>query len=215
MAAEVVNADKVLVMSVTLLPVHRIIAVALLTGLPLAAWAAIGTAQAPSDSAHYRSCLSAANLNPAAALSDAADLGEIRRRRPAQHCAARGAGEPQALCRSGHAAGPYRGRPRRAGHVVPRGAVRPGRQCLAAGGRWRHARCRVSRRRWRCRPATPICSPIWPAPRPCAMTGMRWISTSMRRCSWRRAAPIFWCCGPARAAPWNIMPKRAPISSRR
>lgn len=71
MAAKVVNADKVFVMRATLLPVHRILAIAVLISLPLAAWAAIGAAHAPSDSAHYRSCLSAANLNPAAALTDA------------------------------------------------------------------------------------------------------------------------------------------------
>lgn len=88
MAAEVVNADMVFVMSATLLPVHRIVAIVLLTGLPSTAWAAIGTAQAPSNSAHYRSCLSGSNLNPAMALSDADAWAKSGGGVPAQHCAA-------------------------------------------------------------------------------------------------------------------------------
>lgn len=75
-------------MRATLLPVHRILAMAVLISLPLTAWAAIGTARAPSDSVHYRSCLSAANLNPAAALTDAEDWEKSGGGVPAQHCAA-------------------------------------------------------------------------------------------------------------------------------
>ena len=71
MAVEVLIADKVFVMCATRLPVPRILVIALLAGMPVAASAAIGTARAPSDSVHYRSCLSASNLDPAAALTDA------------------------------------------------------------------------------------------------------------------------------------------------
>ena len=93
MAFEAVNADMVFVMRATLLPVHRIVASALLCCLslmtwPLIAWAAIGTQHGPSDSAHYRSCLSAANLNPSAALSDAESWTKSGGGVPAQHCAA-------------------------------------------------------------------------------------------------------------------------------
>jgi tetratricopeptide (TPR) repeat protein len=88
MAFEAVNADKVFVMRATLLPVHRIVATALLTSVSLPAWAAIGTEHASSDSAHYRSCLSATNLNPAAALGDADSWVKSGGGVPAQHCAA-------------------------------------------------------------------------------------------------------------------------------
>ena len=88
MAAEVLIADKVSVMRATLLPVHRILAIALLTSLPLTAWAAIGTARGPSDSVHYRSCLSASSLNPGVALTDAEAWAKSGGGVPAQHCAA-------------------------------------------------------------------------------------------------------------------------------
>ncbi len=88
MALEVVNADMIFAMRATLLPVHRIVAVALLTSMSLSAWAAIGTEHAPSDSAHYRSCLSAANLNPSAAFGDAESWAKSGGGVPAQHCAA-------------------------------------------------------------------------------------------------------------------------------
>jgi Tfp pilus assembly protein PilF len=88
MAAEALIADKVFVMSATLSPLRRMFAIALFTSLPLTAWAAIGTGRAPSDSAHYRSCLSASNLNPAAALTDAEAWVKSGGGVPAQHCAA-------------------------------------------------------------------------------------------------------------------------------
>jgi len=88
MAAEAPIPDKVFVMPAALLPLHRIAAIALLTSLPLTAWAAIGTARAPSDAVHYRSCLAASNLNPAAALTDAEDWAKSGGGVPAQHCAA-------------------------------------------------------------------------------------------------------------------------------
>jgi tetratricopeptide (TPR) repeat protein len=88
MAAKAIIADKVFVMSATLLPVHRILVIAFLASIPLAASAAIGTARAPSDSVHYRSCLSASNLNPAAALTDAEAWAKSGGGVPAQHCAA-------------------------------------------------------------------------------------------------------------------------------
>jgi Tfp pilus assembly protein PilF len=88
MAAEALIADKVFVMRATLLPRHRILAVALVTALPLTAWAAIGTGRAPSDSVHYRSCLSASSLNPGAALTDAEAWAKAGGGVPAQHCAA-------------------------------------------------------------------------------------------------------------------------------
>src|ERR1700679_3075282 len=75
-------------MHATLLPLHRIAAITLLTSLPLTAWAAVGTGHAPSDAVHYRSCLSASNLNPAAALTDAEDWAKSGGGVPAQHCAA-------------------------------------------------------------------------------------------------------------------------------
>lgn len=75
-------------MRATLLPIHRIVVIALLAGLPLPAWAAIGRAHAPSASVHYRSCLSASNLNPAAALTDAEAWEKAGGGVPAQHCAA-------------------------------------------------------------------------------------------------------------------------------
>lgn len=88
MAFEEVNADKLFVMRATLLPVHRIVATALLIAFPLLAWAAVGAERAPSDSAHYRICLSAANLDPAAALNDAERWAKSGGGVPAQHCAA-------------------------------------------------------------------------------------------------------------------------------
>jgi len=88
MAFEAVNADKVFVMRATLLPVHRIIAAALLTSLPSTVFGAVGTARAPTDSTHYRGCLSAADLNPAAALNDADSWVKSGGGVPAQHCAA-------------------------------------------------------------------------------------------------------------------------------
>ena len=75
-------------MSATLLPVHRIVAIGLLTILPVVAWAAIGTARVPSASAHYRSCLSASNLNPTTALAEAETWTKSGGGVPAQHCAA-------------------------------------------------------------------------------------------------------------------------------
>jgi len=81
-------AAKVFVMHATLLPLHRMLAIAVLTSLPLTAWAAIGTARAPSAPVHYRSCLSAANLDPAAALTDAEAWAKSGGGVPAQHCAA-------------------------------------------------------------------------------------------------------------------------------
>lgn len=88
MALEVVNADMVFIMRATLLPVHCIVVTALLTGMPLSAWAAIGTERTQSDSAHYRGCLSAANLNPTGAFSDAESWAKSGGGVPAQHCAA-------------------------------------------------------------------------------------------------------------------------------
>src|ERR1700761_1788578 len=89
MATEALIADKVSAMlPATLLPIHRIVAVALLTGLPLTAWAAIGTGRARSDSVHYRSCVSASNLDPAAALTDAEAWAKTGGGVPAEHCAA-------------------------------------------------------------------------------------------------------------------------------
>lgn len=66
----------------------RIVAVALLTGLPLTAWAATGAARAPSDAVHYRNCLSASSANPAGAFTDAEDWAKAGGGVPAQHCAA-------------------------------------------------------------------------------------------------------------------------------
>jgi tetratricopeptide (TPR) repeat protein len=88
MAIEALIADKVSAMPATLLPIHRIVAVALLTGLPLSAWAAIGTGRAPSDSIHYRRCVSASNLDPAVALTDAEAWAKTGGGVPAEHCAA-------------------------------------------------------------------------------------------------------------------------------
>ena len=88
MAFEVVNADKLFVMHATLLPVQRMVATVLLCCSPLMAWAAVGTQHAPSESAHYRLCLSAANLNPSAALSDAGNWEKSGGGVPAQHCTA-------------------------------------------------------------------------------------------------------------------------------
>jgi tetratricopeptide (TPR) repeat protein len=87
MAAEVVNADKVFAMRATMLPGLQIFATALLASLPLTAWA-FGGAHAPSDSAHYRNCLSLTDLNPAAALTDAEHWAKSGGGVPAQHCAA-------------------------------------------------------------------------------------------------------------------------------
>jgi len=64
------------------------VAAVLFAGLPLTAWGAVGTAHAPPDSAHYRSCISASNLNPSAALSDAETWVKAGGGVPAQHCAA-------------------------------------------------------------------------------------------------------------------------------
>lgn len=75
-------------MGATLLPSLPIVAAVLFAGLPLTAWGAVGAAHAPSDSAHYRSCLTASNLNPAAALSDAETWVKAGGGVPAQHCAA-------------------------------------------------------------------------------------------------------------------------------
>lgn len=75
-------------MRVTLLSIHRIVVIAMLTGLPLTAWAAIGTGRAQSDSVHYRGCLSASNLNPSAALTDAEAWSKSGGGVPARHCAA-------------------------------------------------------------------------------------------------------------------------------
>jgi tetratricopeptide (TPR) repeat protein len=88
MASKVVNAGKLFVMHATLLPVQRMVAAALLSCVPLMAWAAVGTERAPSDSAHYRLCLSAVNLNPSAALTDADSWAKSGGGVPAQHCAA-------------------------------------------------------------------------------------------------------------------------------
>jgi tetratricopeptide (TPR) repeat protein len=88
MAAEALIAAKVFVMLAARLPVHRLLAVAVLTSLPLTVWAAIGTARAPPDSVHYRSCLSTVNRNPAAALTDAEAWAKSAGDVPAQHCAA-------------------------------------------------------------------------------------------------------------------------------
>src|SRR5215472_15563278 len=88
MAAEALIADMVFVMHTTLLFVLRVFAATLLTSVPLTARAAVGEARTLSDSAHYRSCLSATNLNPAAALSDAESWAKSGGGVPAQHCAA-------------------------------------------------------------------------------------------------------------------------------
>ena len=88
MAAEALIADMVFVMRATLSPVLGILAATLLTSVPLTVQAAVGEARAPSDSAHYRNCLSATNLNPAAALSDAESWAKSGGGVPAQHCAA-------------------------------------------------------------------------------------------------------------------------------
>ena len=85
MATEAVNADKLFVMIATLL---RLCVITGLTMFPLIAQAAVGTGHAPSDSVHYRSCLSASNLNPAAALTDAEAWARSGGGVPAQHCAA-------------------------------------------------------------------------------------------------------------------------------
>jgi len=75
-------------MPAILLPLRRIRIAVLLTVLPLTAYAAVGTGHAPSDSVHYRSCLSASNLNPASALTDAEAWEKVGGGVPAQHCAA-------------------------------------------------------------------------------------------------------------------------------
>src|SRR5215469_3766315 len=75
-------------MRATLLPSLPIFTAILIASLPLTAWGAIGTTQALPDSAHYRTCLSASNLNPAAALSDAESWVKTGGGVPAQHCAA-------------------------------------------------------------------------------------------------------------------------------
>ena len=160
-------ADKVSVMRATLLPVHRILTIAVLTSLPLTAWAAIGTARGPSDSVHYRSCLSASSLNPGVALTDAEAWAKSGGGVPAQHCAA------LALVSLKH----YAEAGTRLDHLAAERGV-PDMSFRAAlydqaGNAWLLAwamapmRCKASRRRWHCRPATPISSPTWPAP--CAM----------------------------------------------
>lgn len=73
-------------MRATLLPAHIIFAAVLFASVP--AWGAIGTVHAPSDAAHYSSCISATNLNPAAALHDAESWVKSGGGVPAQHCAA-------------------------------------------------------------------------------------------------------------------------------
>ena len=88
MAAEALIADKVSIMPATLLPLERILFAALLICLPAASWAAVGTGRAPSDSVHYRSCLSTSNMNPAVALTDAEAWAKSGGGVPAQHCAA-------------------------------------------------------------------------------------------------------------------------------
>src|SRR5471032_840843 len=73
-------------MSVTMLPVYRVMVLALLVSLPLAARAA--TDNAPSDSAHYRRCLEDSSANPALALADAEAWAKSGGGVPAEHCAA-------------------------------------------------------------------------------------------------------------------------------
>ncbi|HWM60982.1 MAG TPA: hypothetical protein VNN98_02470 [Rhizomicrobium sp.] len=71
-----------------MLPVYRVVAVALLAGLPAAALAAIGSAKAPPDSAHYRRCLADSSASPALALTDAEAWAKSGGGVPADHCAA-------------------------------------------------------------------------------------------------------------------------------
>src|SRR5471030_2702825 len=71
-------------MSVTMLPVYRVMVLALLVSLPLAVRAATGT----SDSAHYRRCLDSSSANPAPALADAEAWAKSGGGVPAEHCAA-------------------------------------------------------------------------------------------------------------------------------
>jgi tetratricopeptide (TPR) repeat protein len=75
-------------MSVTMLPLYRAAAIAVLTFLPLAAQAAAGTAKPPSDPAHYRRCLADSSTEPAAALADAENWAKTGGGVPAEHCAA-------------------------------------------------------------------------------------------------------------------------------
>src|SRR6266404_1123601 len=88
MEAEGFIADRLRGMCVTMLPMYRVIAVSLLTILPFAAQAAVGTAQAPPDSAHYRRCLEGSSANPALALGDAQAWSKSGGGVPAEHCAA-------------------------------------------------------------------------------------------------------------------------------
>ena len=69
-----------------MLPVYRVMALALLVSLPLAAQAATG--DAPPDSAHYRRCLEGSSASPALALSDAEAWTKSGGGVPAEHCAA-------------------------------------------------------------------------------------------------------------------------------
>jgi tetratricopeptide (TPR) repeat protein len=88
MAAEAIIADRISGMTVTLLRVHRILAAGMLTLLPLAAWAAIGTPKPLPASAHYSNCIAASGSNPAAALADAQAWEKLDGGVPASHCAA-------------------------------------------------------------------------------------------------------------------------------
>src|SRR5471032_926696 len=90
MPAEAFIADRLRVMCATMLPLYRVIAlaIAVLAGLPPAALAATGSAKAPPDSARYRRCLDSSSANPALALSDAEAWTKSGGGVPAEHCAA-------------------------------------------------------------------------------------------------------------------------------
>src|SRR5258706_1866829 len=64
------------------------ISMPVVAALPMFAQAAVGTASAPADSAHYRRCLADSGVNPAAALADAEGWIKSGGRVPAEHCAA-------------------------------------------------------------------------------------------------------------------------------
>jgi len=88
MAAEAFIAARLCAMSVTMLPLYRAAAIAVLTILPPAAQAAVGTAKPPPESVHYRRCLVDSSANPAAALADAESWAKSGGGVPADHCAA-------------------------------------------------------------------------------------------------------------------------------
>jgi tetratricopeptide (TPR) repeat protein len=64
------------------------IAIPVVAAIPMVAQAAVGTANAPSDSTRYRRCLADSGVNPAAALADAEGWIKSGGGVPAEHCAA-------------------------------------------------------------------------------------------------------------------------------